>query len=141
MSVMMKKILVVVLAFLTFTLSFAQDKVVYHFDQTETQGLKGLRNIKNHLEVAPDTKIVVVAHAQGVDMLMEGAIDKKSKIEYAPLISHLKSLGVRFEVCEYTMKNRSLSKDQFIAEADFTSSGVLRITRLQSKEGFAYLKP
>jgi intracellular sulfur oxidation DsrE/DsrF family protein len=115
--------------------------VVYHFDQTETQGLKGLRNIRNHLEAAPDTKIIVVTHAQGVDMLMEGAVDKNSKIEYAPLISHLKNLGVRFEVCEYTMKNRSLSKDQFIAEADFTSSGVLRITRLQSKEGFAYLKP
>jgi hypothetical protein len=35
---MMKKILLIVLAFLTFTLSFAQDKAVYDFDQTELQG-------------------------------------------------------------------------------------------------------
>jgi hypothetical protein len=137
----MKKILLILVAFLCMALAHAQDKVVYHFDQTETQALKGLRNIRNHLEAAPDTKIIVVTHAQGVDMLMEGAVDKGSKIEYAPLVSHLKSLGVKFEVCEYTMKNRSLTKDQFIAEADFTSSGVLRITRLQNKEGFAYLKP
>jgi intracellular sulfur oxidation DsrE/DsrF family protein len=28
--------------------------------------------------VAPDTKIVVVTHANGVDMLMDGAKDKKN---------------------------------------------------------------
>ena len=120
---------------------FAQDKVVYHFDQAEVQAHKGLRNIRNQLEAAPDTKIIVVTHALGVDLLMQGARDQVSKTEYAPLISDLKAKGVVFEVCEYTMKNRGLSKDQFILEADFTPSGVVRITRLQSKEGFAYLKP
>jgi len=137
----MKNLLLVLALFMGLSFAHAQDKVVYHFDQTNVQGLKGLRNIKNHLEAAPDTQIVVVAHAQGVDMLMEGATDQNSKMLYAPLISHLRSLGVRFEVCEYTMTNRSLNKDQFIAEADFTPSGVVRITQLQNRQGFAYLKP
>jgi intracellular sulfur oxidation DsrE/DsrF family protein len=137
----MKKIALFVFTCLLSGLMFAQDKVVYHFDQAEVQALKGLRNIRNQLEAAPDTKIIVVTHALGVDLLMQGARDQVSKTEYAPLISDLKAKGVVFEVCEYTMKNRGLSKDQFILEADFTPSGVVRITRLQSKEGFAYLKP
>ena len=122
--------------------SFAQDKVVYHIDDYETQATKGLRNVRNHLDVAPDTKIVVVAHANGVDFLMEGAKDKKNpNIDYASLVSALKSRGVRFEVCEITLRNRNLKKDQFSMDAEFTPSGVARIGQLQQREKFAYIKP
>ena len=116
-------------------------KVVYHIDDAETQGLKGLRNIRNHLDVSPQTTIIVVTHANGVDMLMEGAKDKKNNVEYAPLVGALKSRGVKFEVCEITLKNRNLKKDQFILDADFTPSGVVRVADLQYKDGFAYIKP
>ena len=116
-------------------------KVVYHIDDAENQGLKGLRNIRNHLDTAPNTTIIVVTHANGVDLLMEGAKDKKNNIEYAPLISALKSRGVKFEVCEITLKNRNLKKDQFVLDADFTPSGVVRVADLQYKDGFAYIKP
>ncbi len=53
----------------------AQDKVIYHFDSGLAQATKGLRNIRNHLEVDPKAKIVVVAHADGVDFLMTGVQD------------------------------------------------------------------
>jgi uncharacterized protein len=122
--------------------AFAQDKVVYHIDNAAEQATKALRNIRNHLDVAPDTKIVVVTHAEGVDFLMEGAKDKKNpNIEYASLVSALKARGVRFEVCELTLRNRDLKKDQFIMDADFTPSGVVRIAQLQQREGYAYIKP
>jgi intracellular sulfur oxidation DsrE/DsrF family protein len=120
-------------------LAWAGDLVVYHFDNAAAQGLKGLRNIRNHLDVDPSAQITVVTHAEGVDMLMEGA-KSANGTEYAPLVSALKSRGVRFEVCEITLKNRGLNKDQFIQEADFTPSGVVRIVKLQ-KQGFAYVKP
>jgi uncharacterized protein len=116
-------------------------KVVYHIDDAKTQGIKGLRNIRNHLDVAPNTKIIVVTHANGVDIMMEGAKDEKNNTEYAPLVSALKSRGVQFEVCEITLKNRKLKKDQFIMEAEFTPSGVVRIADLQYKDKFAYIKP
>ena len=138
---MLKKILFAVAIASVAMAASAADKVVYHVDQAATQGIKGLRNIRNHLDTAPDTKIVVVTHAEGVDMLMEGAKDEKSKTEYAPLVSALKARGVRFEVCEITIKNRGLKKEQFIQEADFTASGVVRIAQLQSREQFAYIKP
>jgi intracellular sulfur oxidation DsrE/DsrF family protein len=122
--------------------AFAQDKVVYHIDNAEAQATKGLRNIRNHLDVAPDTKIVVVTHAEGVDFLMEGAKDKKNpNIDYASLVSALKARGVKFEVCEITLKNRGLKKDQFIMDAEFTPSGVVTIGQLQSREKYAYIKP
>ena len=119
--------------------SWAQDQVVYHFDNTATQGLKGLRNIRNHLDTDPTAKITVVTHADGVDFLLEGAKDANGS-PFAGPVAALVARGVRFEVCEITLRNRNLKKEQFIQEAEFTPSGVVRITKLQ-KQGFAYLKP
>ena len=116
----------------------AQDMVVYHIDNAEQQAVKGLRNIRNHLDVDPQAKITVVAHANGVDFLMVGA--KGSAGEYAPLVSALVARGVHFEVCEITLKNRNLNKDQFVLDAEFTPSGVVRIAKLQ-QQGAAYIKP
>ena len=121
------------------TATWAQDRVVYHIDNTAAQGLKGLRNVRNHLDVDPTAKVTVVTHADGVDMLMEGE-KAANGTEYAPLVSALKARGVAFEICEITLKNRGLKKEQFIQEATFTPSGVVRIAKLQ-KQGAAYLKP
>lgn len=120
-------------------LAHAQDMVVYHIDDAAAQALKGLRNIRNHLDVDPAAKITVVTHANGVDFLMEGA-KGSGDVAYAPLVSALVGRGVKFEVCEITLKNRNLKKDQFIQEADFTPSGVVRIAKLQ-QQGAAYIKP
>ena len=119
--------------------ALAQDKVVYHFDNAAAQGLKGLRNMRNHLDTDPTAKLTAVAHAEGIDMLMEGA-KAANGTEFAPLVSALKSRGVNFEICEITLRNRGLKKDQFIQEAEFTPSGVVRIAKLQG-QGHAYIKP
>jgi intracellular sulfur oxidation DsrE/DsrF family protein len=119
--------------------AWAQDQVVYHIDDTSAQALKGLRNIRNHLDVEPTTKITVVTHANGVDFLMEGAKDANGSA-YAGPVSALVARGVTFEVCEITLKNRSLKKEQFIQEVNFTPSGVVRIAKLQLA-GQAYIKP
>lgn len=135
--------LLAAMALLAFSaIAFAQDKVVYHIDNAEMQATKGLRNVRNHLDVAPDTKIIVVTHAEGVDFLMEGAKDKKNpNIDYASLVSALKARGVKFEVCEITLRNRGIGRDKFILDAEFTPSGVARIGNLQQRERFAYIKP
>ena len=125
--------------FVAASVACAQDLVVYHVDNAATQGLKGLRNIRNHIDTDPSVKITVVTHAEGVDLLMEGA-KAASGTEYAPLVSALKSRGVSFEICEITLKNRGLKREQFVQEADFTPSGVVRLAKLQ-KLGYAYIKP
>ena len=118
---------------------WAQDVVVYHIDDTSTQALKGLRNVRNHLDVDPAARISVVTHALGVDFLMEGAKDANGS-EFAGPVAALVARGVKFEICEITLKNRNLKKEQFIQEATFTPSGVVRIAKLQ-KQGAAYIKP
>ena len=117
----------------------AQDKVVYHIDNATAQALKGLRNIRNHLDTEPTTKITVVTHADGVDFLMEGAKDANGSAFAGP-VAALVARGVTFEICEITLKNRNLKKEQFLQEAEFTPSGVVRIAKLQLA-GQAYIKP
>jgi hypothetical protein len=117
----------------------AQDQVVYHIDDTAAQAVKGLRNIRNHLDTDPAAKITVVAHAMGVDFLMEGAKDNAGNLFAAP-VSALVARGVKFEICEITLKNRNLKREQFVQEAEFTPSGVVRLAKLQ-KAGSAYIKP
>jgi len=120
--------------------AWAQDKVVYHFDSGIAQATKGLRNIRNHLDVDPKAKIIAVAHAEGVDFLMEGAKTTNGQ-EFAALVGDLSARGVVFEICEITLKNRNLKKEQFILGPGFTPSGVVRIASLQSREQYAYIKP
>ena len=144
--------LVRLLAFLTLAFSstalFAQsttsvegpDKVVYHFNEGLAQATNGLRNIRNHLEVNPKAKIIVVAHALGVDFLMKGKKDANGN-PYETIVQDLESQGVKFDVCLITLRNRKLSKDQFIDDVDYVPSGVAEIARLQQREGYAYLRP
>jgi intracellular sulfur oxidation DsrE/DsrF family protein len=117
-----------------------RDKVVYHVNEGLAQASNGLRNINNHLEVNPDAKIVVVTHAQGVDFLMKGAKDANGN-KYEDLVERLKQRGVQFDVCDITLRNRKLTRDQFIEYATFVPSGVAEVTRLQQREGYAYLRP
>ena len=117
----------------------AQDGVIYHIDDTSAQALKALRNIRNHLDVDPTAKITVVTHAFGVDFLMQGMKDRSDASFEGP-VAALASRGVKFEICEITLKNRNLTKEQFLQEAGFTPSGVVRLAKLQ-QQGYAYIKP
>ncbi len=116
-----------------------EDKVVYHFSEGLEQASDGLRNIGNHLEVNPNAKIVVVGHAKGVNFLMKDMKDKNGN-KYEDLVEQLKMRGVQFDVCQITLRDRKLSKNQFIEYATFVPSGVAEISRLEH-EGYAYLKP
>jgi intracellular sulfur oxidation DsrE/DsrF family protein len=134
--------LVVAIGLLTAWQAWAGDKVVYHIDDAQAQATKALRSIRNHLDVAPDTKIVVVALADGVQFLREGAVDQKNNgLDYGALVNALRARGVSFEICEITIQGLGLKKDQFSMDAEFVPSGVVRITQLQAKQGYAYIKP
>ena len=124
---------------LTAASAAAQDKVAYHISDSAAQALAGLRNVKNHLDTDATAQIIVVTHATGVDFLMLDAKDRNGN-PYEIAIQDLVRRGVKFEVCEITLKNRNLKRDQFIPEAAFTPSGVVRLSKLQG-QGFAYIKP
>lgn len=115
-------------------------KIVYHFDSGFEQATKGLRNIKNHLDVDPTAKIVVVAHAQGVQFLLEGATNATGNPFNIP-VEELAARGVEFRVCEITLKSNKIDPKKLLPQTKLVPSGVVEIGRLQAKEGFVYLKP
>lgn len=117
----------------------AQDKAAYHINDARNSALAALRNVRNQMETEPATKVTVVAEGFGVDFLMEDATDRNG-VPFAATVSALVNMGVKFEVCEITLRLRNLKREQFILEAGFTPSGVVRLTKLQSL-GYAYIKP
>jgi uncharacterized protein len=134
-----KRLFAALVLVMSTAVAWAQDTVVYHIDDTSSQALKALRNIRNHIDTDPAAKVTVVTHAFGVDFLMEGMKDRNES-PFSATVAALTARGVKFEICEITLKNRNLKKEQFIQEAEFTPSGVVRLAKLQ-KQGYAYIKP
>ncbi|WP_309890610.1 DsrE family protein [Archangium sp.] len=115
-------------------------KTVYHLSDGLEQATQALRYIRNHLAADPKAKIVVVAHASGVDFLLEGTEDK-NKNPYNVAVEDLSMQGVEFRVCELTLQSRSIDKGKLLPEAKVVPSGVAEIARLQAREGYAYIRP
>lgn len=116
----------------------AEEKVVYHVNDASVARM-AMNNVNNHLNAAPNAKIVVVTHGKGIDFLLNDAKDDKG--EFAPAVAALKAKGVDFRVCRNTLKARKLNDDAVIMEAKVVPSGVAEIGKLQSQEGYVYLKP
>jgi len=117
----------------------AEEKVVYHMNDSEN-AMVAMRNISNHLNAAPDAKIVVVTHGKGIDFLLQSAADKNGN-PYEPNVQALKAKGVDFRVCNNTLKSRKIEASTVLPEASIVPSGVAEIGKLQAKEGYVYLKP
>jgi len=115
-----------------------QEKVVYHVNDASLARV-AMRNVENHINAAPNAKIVVVTHGKGIDFLLNDAKDDKGA--YAPQVAGLKDRGVEFRVCRNTLTGRKLDDSAVIMEAQVVPSGVAEIGRLQAKEGYVYLKP
>jgi intracellular sulfur oxidation DsrE/DsrF family protein len=114
--------------------------VVYHLSEGNAQAGNAIRNIRNHLTADPTAKIVVVTHANGVQFLLEGAIDANGA-PFEAAVQELKAKGVDFRVCKFTLERNKIDPAKVIPEASLVPSGVAEVSRLQFKEGFAYLRP
>jgi len=137
--------LIALIAAASFSFAYAAGKdepikIVYHFDSGFEQATKGLRNMKNHLDVDPTTKIVVVAHALGVQFLLDGAVNATGNPFNIP-VEELAARGVEFRVCEITLKSNKIDPKKLLPQTKLVPSGVVQIGRLQAREGFVYLKP
>lgn len=115
-------------------------KAVYHVNEGLEQATNALRNIRNHLSADPKAKITVVAHAAGIDFLLDGAKDKNGN-PYDAIVQDLVTQGVDFRVCNFTLLSRKIDKSRVIPEATIVPSGVAEIARLQAQEHYVYIKP
>lgn len=121
------------------TLAPAPERVVYHLNDSR-EAAAALRNLSNHLEASPDARIVVVAHNAGVEFLLDGASDADGR-PFRAAVGELKVRGVDFRVCGNTLTRRGIDPLKLIPEATLVPSGVAEIARLQTREGYRYVKP
>lgn len=113
-------------------------KVVFQISQSGSAST-ALRNLANHLEASPNATVVVVAHNDGVDFLLRGARDESGQL-FEPAVMKLKSRGVDFRVCGNTLTRRQIDTAKVVPAATLVPSGVAEISRLQTREGYAYLR-
>lgn len=123
---------------------YASQKVVYHNngrDGDSTAYFKAvLKNIANHLDAVGDQNatIRVVNHGNGVALLALAMTDQ----EIAVKIDALRARGVKFLVCENTLKERKIDWTTLygVKEDDLVTSGVAELVKLQ-QDGFVYIHP
>lgn len=142
MKIVRTLLAVLVLAFASCSVAGAADreeKVVYHMNDGANP-MAALNNIRNHLNASPKAKIVVVAHGPGIDFLLDGAKDKNGN-PYDAVVQELVNRNVQFRVCNNTLETRKIDRKRVIPEATIVPSGVAEVSRLQSQEGYAYIKP
>jgi len=113
-------------------------RVVYHITSSATAST-ALRNLANHLQAAPKVKIVVVAHNDGVDFLLRGARDASGEA-FEPAVRRFLERGVEFRVCNNTLERRGINASRVIPAAALVPSGIAEIGRLQSQEGYSYMR-
>lgn len=113
-------------------------RVVYHISSSET-ATAAMRNLGNHLAAAPEVKIIVVAHNNGVDFLLSGARDEAGQ-PFETAVREFSRRGVQFRVCYNTLERRGITAGKVVPEAVLVPSGIAEIGRLQTQEGFAYLR-
>ncbi|WP_291789169.1 DsrE family protein [Cecembia sp.] len=94
---------------------------------------KFIRQLENILKAAPNAQIEVITHGMGVDLLKENS---------NPFFSELLALqddGIRFTVCENTLKQRKLKKEAFYEWSGFVQSGILELV-IKQEQGWIYIK-
>mgnify|MGYP000915462195 FL=1 len=117
--------------------SFGQAKehrIVFHLATSDTLAQKALvKQLSNVLEYWNTAKIEVVVHNNGVNFM------KQDEARFAKEIAALRQRGVVFAVCENTLKQRKIEKNQILPSAVFVPVGLVEIV-LRQEEGWSYIK-
>ena len=113
---------------------------VYHISEGLAQAKRALRLLKNHRAADPGARIVVVALGDGIDFLLQDAVDD-CNYPFELLIEPLAAEGVEFRICRNSMESRKVDPARVLPQITIVPSGIAEIARLQAREGHAYVKP
>jgi len=112
----------------------SQHKIVFQLTTADTVfHIALMKQLDNIIKIAPDSKLEIVCHGPGLEMLM------KQKCIVAPSIEAFRKRGVEFVACEFSLKQRKVEKSQIIASAGFVEAGIIEIVSKQEK-GWSYIK-
>lgn len=137
---MKKYIVAVSLLLFAFASAFSQDsadnkhKIVFQLQSGDTLAHKALmKQLNNIVSVFPDTKVEVVCHGPGLDMLVSGKSIVSEKVKQLTL------KGINFVACEFSMSERNVTREAILPEAGTVKYGIMEIVTKQ-EEGWSYIK-
>ncbi len=110
-------------------------RVIMQMVTDDTLAHKALMmQLKNLKDVWADSvEIEVLVQGPALDMVMTEKSSQKENI------LSMKKKGVNFAICEFSMKNRKLTKEQIMPEMNFVKYGLVEIINKQ-EQGWVYLK-
>jgi uncharacterized protein len=136
----MKNILILFLLFFMGQTAVAQSpnpkeyKIVFQLTNSDTAVHRAMvKQIYNALTAAPNSKIEVVCHNNGINFLQSAKTFQGDKIV------DLKAKGVVFAACENTLRERKIEKTEIVSQAIFVPAGIIEVADKQMS-GWAYIK-
>lgn len=135
----MRKIILLILALTAGFFSFSQTankphRIVIQMTSEDTLVHKSLMKQLNHIFIlAPDAQVEVVCHGPGLSML----VTEKTIVQ--PRIHEMAEKGVKFVACEFSMKERNVTKDKIVPDAGTVKGGIIEVVTKQ-EEGWSYIK-
>ncbi len=132
---MKKNWLFLLLLAVSYGVSAQQHKVVIQMTSGDTAVFRGLMNNLKHLKEGwgDSVQIEVVVHGPGIDFLTT------AKTTQSEAISKMQSNGVSFLLCENTMKQKHVTKDQVLPGTGFVKMGIGEVI-LKQEQGWSYIK-
>ncbi|MFC0186315.1 hypothetical protein SAMN04515674_106279 [Pseudarcicella hirudinis] len=111
-----------------------QHQIVFHLASPDTLVYRTLtKQLSNVLEHWPEAKIEVVVHSKGLGFMRNDQSNVGKEIE------SLSKKGIVFAVCENSMKQQKLKKEQIYTQAVYVPVGLAELV-LKQEEGWSYIK-
>ncbi len=111
-------------------------KIVFQFtNANDTLQQKAfVKQLENLNDYWPKAKYEVVLYNQGLELVM------KNNPKFQTRLKALQTKGVKFVICENTLKNRKIAKDAFPADlVEYVPAGIAEIVEKQ-EQGWKYIK-
>lgn len=109
-------------------------RIVFQLTTADTLAHKALmKQLGNITSVAPGTKIEVVCHGPGLDMLH---VDKSVVLDK---LKQLAGPDISFMACEFSMKERNVPAEKITPAAGYVKAGIVEIVSKQ-EQGWSYIK-
>lgn len=113
--------------------STKKHKVVIQLASGEAEVHKAMfKQFQNFLNAAPNAKIEVVCHNNGLSFL------KKSN-DFAAQVQEFAAKGIDFVACENTMKQRNVKRAELVDACRTVPAGLVEVV-LKQEKGWSYIK-
>ena len=109
--------------------STKKHKMIIQLTSSDTTAQNSLvKQLGNILRAAPNTKIEVVCHNNGITFL------QTATTKHAAQIREFSARGVDFVACENTMRDRNVKREELLNECRTVPAGVVEIILKQEKK-------